>query len=37
MLQGWSSSTVSGRFIGVAFVLAMGMAAFWGVRTLIPR
>jgi hypothetical protein len=35
VLQGWSKSTFNGRVIGVAFVLAMGVAAGWGVKMLV--
>jgi len=35
VLQGWSKSTPSDKLIGVVFVLAMGTAAAWGLRTLI--
>jgi len=34
VLQGWSKSDSSGRISGVAFVLAFGAAAFWGLRVL---
>jgi len=35
VLQGWSKNNFSGRVTGVAFMLALGVAAAWGVRTLI--
>jgi hypothetical protein len=34
VLQGWSRSTIPGRLIGGSFLIAMGVAAMWGVRTL---
>jgi hypothetical protein len=34
VLQGWSKSNLSGRLLGLAFILALGFAANWGVRTL---
>jgi len=37
VLQGWSNSTPSGRLVGLAFALGLGVAAVWGVRTLVPR
>jgi len=39
VLQGWSKSTPCGRLIGVGFIVMMGLAAAWGVRTLtgVPR
>jgi hypothetical protein len=36
VLQGWSNNTPSGRAIGLAFVVGLGIAALWGVRTLLP-
>jgi len=35
VLQGWSASSVSGRVIGVTFILTFGIAAVWGLRTLL--
>jgi hypothetical protein len=35
VLQGWSNSTPAGRLIGVGFIVVMGLAAAWGVRTLV--
>jgi hypothetical protein len=35
VLQGWSKSDTSGRLISVAFVLAFGVAATWGVKLLL--
>ena len=35
VLQGWSKSTASGRLIGIAFIIAFGAAAGWGVQTLV--
>jgi len=35
VLQGWSKSTASGRVMGVSFVILMGLAAAWGLRTLL--
>ena len=32
VLQGWSKSDASGRVISLAFVLAFGVAAAWGLR-----
>ncbi|HEY7615363.1 MAG TPA: hypothetical protein VH744_01055 [Terriglobales bacterium] len=39
VLQGWSKSTIGGRVIGLTFISVMGIAAFWGLRTLtgLPR
>jgi len=34
VLQGWSNNTVSGRCIGVVFLIAMALAARWGARVL---
>jgi len=35
VLQAWSKSDNSGRLVGVAFVLALGVAAAWGVKFLL--
>jgi hypothetical protein len=35
VLQGWSKADTSGRVIALAFLVALGVAALWGVRTLI--
>lgn len=35
VLQGWSKSTASGRLVGVGFMIVMGLAAVWGMRTLL--
>jgi len=35
VLQGWSKSTVSGRLTGLTFIVIFGVAAFWGVQTLL--
>jgi hypothetical protein len=35
VLQGWSKSDVSGRMVGVAFLVAFGIAAAWGLRALV--
>jgi hypothetical protein len=37
VLQGWSKSTVAGRFVGVAFLIGFGAAAVWGLRTLVTH
>jgi hypothetical protein len=37
VLQGWSKSSLSGRLVGVGFIAVLGIAAFWGVQTLIPH
>jgi len=39
VLQGWSKSAPSDRLIGVTFMVVFGLAAAWGVRTLVglPR
>jgi hypothetical protein len=34
VLQVWSKSTMSGRIVGLAFLVAFGVAAVWGLRTL---
>jgi hypothetical protein len=34
LLQGWSKSSITDRFVGVAFMAVFGVAAAWGVRTL---
>ena len=34
VLQGWSKNNFSGRVTGVVFIVALGVAAAWGVRTL---
>jgi len=34
VLQGWSKSDTFGRIVGVAFLVAFGIAAAWGVSTL---
>jgi len=34
VLQGWSKSTTTDHWIGVAFVLVFGVAAAWGARIL---
>jgi hypothetical protein len=34
VLQGWSKATMAGRAIGVGFLVAFGIAAWWGVKTL---
>jgi len=34
VLRSWSSSNLSGRLIGVAFVVGLGFAAVWGYRIL---
>jgi ketosteroid isomerase-like protein len=34
VLQGWSKNTFSGRVISLAFLVAFGGAAAWGMRTL---
>jgi hypothetical protein len=35
VLQGWSKNTASGRLVGVGFMIVMGLAAVWGMRTLL--
>jgi hypothetical protein len=35
VLQGWSRSTMSGRVIGVSFIIVLGYAALWGFRTVL--
>ncbi|HLY93166.1 MAG TPA: hypothetical protein VKQ89_07920 [Candidatus Angelobacter sp.] len=35
VLQGWGKSTMSGRVLGVAFIIALGYAAIWGFRTIL--
>jgi hypothetical protein len=35
VLQGWSKADTSGRIIGLAFLVGFGVAAAWGVRTLV--
>jgi len=35
VLQGWSKSTMSGRVLGVFFIIVLGFAALWGVRTVL--
>jgi len=35
VLQGWSKSTLSGRLIGLSFIVVFGVAAFWGLQTLL--
>ncbi|HZQ23704.1 MAG TPA: hypothetical protein VFA89_13010 [Terriglobales bacterium] len=37
VLQGWSKADLSGRLVGVTFIVVLGLAAFWGARTLILR
>jgi len=32
VLQGWSKSTMSGRVLGVAFIVFLGFGAMWGFR-----
>jgi hypothetical protein len=34
VLQGWSKNNFSGRMTGMAFIFVLGVAAAWGVRTL---
>ena len=34
VLQGWSKSTSSDHVIGAAFIVVLGIAAAWGLRTL---
>jgi hypothetical protein len=34
MLLGWSKTDTTGRIAGLAFLVAFGIAAAWGVRTL---
>jgi hypothetical protein len=33
-VEGWSKSDTSGRIVGLAFLVAFGIAAAWSVRTL---
>ena len=35
MLLGWSKSDTTGRIVGLAFLVAFGIAAVWGVRALV--
>jgi len=34
VLQGWSKSTMTGRLVGVGFLVVFGVAAGWGARVL---
>jgi len=34
VLQSWGNTPASGRLTGIAFMVLLGAAAFWGFRTL---